>query len=177
MAARDDINLTKGKPGCPVRIRTSINGVRVRSLTFRRRGNRPGASKHRKSSGQGLPQAACGMGDRITAIIEENAASVAGIGQRNPTLAVPSAFPPPPCPMEPPALASRQAPAARIGRDGTEHKRVKRWGMAPPECPAAGMQAPPALDLPCRRNDRRVRVGLSRVIMPRSIWAPIIAAC
>ena len=25
--------------GCPARIRTSINGVRVRSLTFRRRGN------------------------------------------------------------------------------------------------------------------------------------------
>ena len=29
--------------GCPVRIRTSIDGIRIRSLTIRRRGNEAGA--------------------------------------------------------------------------------------------------------------------------------------
>eukprot|EP01035_Chromulina_nebulosa_P030984 gene30984-41246_t len=46
-----------GKAGCPVRIRTSINGVRVRSLTFRRRGI--GAARSRARPGGCQPSAAC----------------------------------------------------------------------------------------------------------------------
>lgn len=38
-----NINSLQGKAGCPARIRTSIGGIRNRSLTIRRRGTRGGA--------------------------------------------------------------------------------------------------------------------------------------
>ena len=41
------LDLNREYPGCPARIRTSIDGVRVRSLTVRRRGN-AGGGRDRK---------------------------------------------------------------------------------------------------------------------------------
>ena len=43
------VKLFHGGNGCPARIRTSIDGVRVRSLTVRRRGNREGGEIGRRA--------------------------------------------------------------------------------------------------------------------------------
>ena len=87
-----------GNVGCPARIRTSIDGVRVRSLTFRRRGNSGGASK---------PGPGCGQG--------------AGAGFGIPIVRPPSPSATPPCRIRLRPVAS--APST-CGFCGHNHKKV-----------------------------------------------------